>query len=241
MASEVNYGVQSGCRRDGFERAFEIRPPEPGEALSRLACYERRLSIEHVVLIIFAVVAVGCAAIASVSPLIFKNWPLFGSPAIHAVVERIIRAESNGHAALRNSRSSAAGAAQFLDGTWLDAIRVHRRDLFQAHSEKELLEWRSKPALVREMVARTVERNAATFRKRGLPVTAGTLYLAHFAGTAGAVALLTVSDDMDAASVMAKADASGRSTRAKLVKANPFLETFTVGDLKLWADRKMRG
>jgi hypothetical protein len=40
---------------------------------------------------------------------------------------------------------------------------------------------------------------------------------------------------------MAAADASGRTTRQKLVKANPFLEVLTAGDLKKWADDKMRG
>jgi len=39
---------------------------------------------------------------------------------------------------------------------------------------------------------------------------------------------------------MAGADATGRTKREKLVKANPFLERFTVADLKSWADRKMR-
>jgi len=29
--------------------------------------------------------------------------------------------------------------------------------------------------------------------------------------------------------------------RPRLIKANPFLEHFTVADLKGWADRKMRG
>jgi hypothetical protein len=33
----------------------------------------------------------------------------------------------------------------------------------------------------------------------------------------------------------------GRTKRERLVKANPFLERFTVADLKAWADRKMRG
>ena len=36
-------------------------------------------------------------------------------------------------------------------------------------------------------------------------------------------------------------DAFGRTTREKLVTANPFLATLTAGDLKSWADRKMRG
>jgi hypothetical protein len=78
-------------------------------------------------------------------------------------------------------------------------------------------------------------------RQRGLPVSAGTVYLAHFAGSAGAVAILLAPNNADAALVMANADATGRTTREKIVNANPFLERFTVADLKLWADRKMRG
>ena len=77
-------------------------------------------------------------------------------------------------------------------------------------------------------------------RKRGLPVTPGSLYLAHFAGSAGAVAILTAEQEADAATVMARADATRRTAREKLVKLNPFLERLTVADLKLWADRKMR-
>jgi hypothetical protein len=77
-------------------------------------------------------------------------------------------------------------------------------------------------------------------RKRGLPVTPGTLYLAHFAGGAGAVAILSAMENADAALVMATADATGRTKREKIIKANPFLEYFTVADLRSWADRKMR-
>src|SRR6476659_7599668 len=88
---------------------------------------------------------------------------------------------------------------------------------------------------------RFVERNIAILRQRGLPVTAGTLYLAYFAGGAGAVAILSAPDNSDAALVIANADSTGRTKRERLVKANPFLEHFTVADLKVWADRKMRG
>jgi len=34
---------------------------------------------------------------------------------------------------------------------------------------------------------------------------------------------------------------TGRTTREKLVNANPFLQVLTVADLKTWADHKMRG
>jgi hypothetical protein len=86
---------------------------------------------------------------------------------------------------------------------------------------------------------RFTEQNAGMLRRRGLPVTPGTLYLAHFAGGGGAVAILLALENADAASVMATADATGRTNREKLIKANPFLERFTVADLKNWAHRKM--
>jgi hypothetical protein len=117
-------------------------------------------------------------------------------------------------------------------------IRAHRPDL-ALHSEKDALELRRDPKLAREMTMRLAERNAALLRARGLPVTRGTLYLSHFAGGAGAVALLASLDNADAAAIMASADATGRTTRDKIVTANPFLQRFTVADLKSWADRKM--
>ena len=84
------------------------------------------------------------------------------------------------------------------------------------------------------------QRNVEMLRKRGLPVTPGTLYLAHFAGGAGAVAILSAMENADAALVMATADATGRTKRENIIRANPFLERFTVADLRNWADRKMR-
>jgi hypothetical protein len=64
--------------------------------------------------------------------------------------------------------------------------------------------------------------------------------LAHFAGAAGAAAILSAPDGAEAAHVMASADATGRTKPEQLIKANPFLEHFTVADLKTWADRKMQ-
>ena len=132
------------------------------------------------------------------------------------------------------------GLGQFLDETWLDLIRIHRPDLARARSKDEMLELRRDGKLSREITMRFTKQNAAMLRKRGLPVTPGTLYLAHFAGGAGAVAILSSLEEADAASVMAGADATGRTKREKIVKANSFLERFTVADLRNWADRKMR-
>ena len=159
--------------------------------------------------------------------------------AIHAVVERIIGVESDGDPNAKNKRSSATGLGQFLDETWLDMIRAHRPDLAKGRIKTEILELRRDAKVAREIAARFTEGNAEMLRKRGLPVTPGTLYLAHFAGGAGAVAILSAMENADAALVMATADATGRTKREKIIKANPFLERFTVADLRNWADRKM--
>lgn len=163
---------------------------------------------------------------------------LSGDDAVATVVARIIEAESGGCPNLKNKRSSALGTGQFLDETWVRLIRTHRPDIAR-RSEKEVLELRRDPELAREIVTRLAEQNAAKLRKQGFPVTRGTVYLSHFAGSAGAVAILSAPDGADAASVMANADATRRTTREKIVNANPFLQRFTVADLKSWAERKM--
>jgi hypothetical protein len=161
-----------------------------------------------------------------------------GQLAADVVARRIVTAESGGDANARNARSSATGAGQFLDGTWLDMIRAYRPDL-STRAEAEILDLRYDPAISREMVARFAEKNAETLVGRCLPITPGTLYLAHFAGGAGAVAVLSAPDAADAAAIMAEADSTGRTTREMLVSANPFLKDYSVADLKRWADRKM--
>jgi len=158
--------------------------------------------------------------------------------AADVVARRIVKVESNGDADAKNPRSSATGAGQFLDGTWLDMIRAYRPDL-HGRAEAEILELRYDPAVSREMVARFAEENAAMLGRRCLPITPGTLYLSHFAGGAGAAAVLLAPETADAATTMADADSTGRTTREMIVTANPFLAKFTVADLKRWADRKM--
>jgi hypothetical protein len=157
-----------------------------------------------------------------------------------ALAELIIGAESNGNPREKNKKSSATGPAQFLDDTWLEMIAAYRPTLATGHSQKEILALRRDPALAREMTTRFMQRNAKILRKRNLPVTPGTLYLTHFAGVAGAIAVLSGPDTEHAATIMAKADVSGHLTRAKIVAANPFLADFTVADLKHWAEAKMQ-
>jgi Transglycosylase SLT domain len=222
-------------------RIREIAIPCPNE---RWASREppRAFDLQYIVLTSALSIALGFGCLAGWSLYGYFSQPeeLSGTTAVSALVERIIAVESNGDPNAKNSRSSAVGLAQFLDETWLELVRAYRPDLVRGRSARETLNLRREPKLAREITRRVVERNIAILRQRGLPVTAGTVYLAHFAGGAGAVAILSASDDSDAALVIASADSTGRTKRERLIKANPFLEHFTVADLKVWADRKMR-
>jgi hypothetical protein len=222
------------------ESVGEIRPPRLDE---RGATDRSRHSLYMAVAAIALTAAIALAVVLSL--YIFRsthpNRQTIEAIDVKALVERIIKVESTGIANKRNKLSSATGAGQFLDDTWLEAVRKHRRDLIKGRSDRELLELRRDAELTREIITRLVEQYARTLQKRRLPLTSGSLYLAYFAGPAGAVALLSGAEHADAASIMAAADATGRTTRQKLVRANPFLEPLKVRDLKNWADHKMRG
>jgi hypothetical protein len=190
---------------------------------------------------LLAVLGLGVLGASTVFQYFDKGDELTGTAAVDAVVDRIIGAESTGKLNATNKNSTAAGPGQFIDETWLDMVRLYRPDLAVARTKAETLQLRQEAKLSREMTTRFAERNAALLKKRGLPVTAANVYLAHFAGGAGAVAILTAPETADAALVMANADATGRIKRDQIVKANPFLERYSVADLKRWADRKMHG
>ena len=223
-------------------RLGELRgPSKNGHRVSDELCSGRGLRLAVATGAFLVALGLGWFGGANLCRYFDRRDEMTGRAAVNAVVERIIGVELNGNPNAKNSRSSATGPGQFLNETWLDLIRTYRPDLIRGHSESETLELRREAKLAHEITTRFVERNAAMLRQRGLPVTAGTIYLAHFAGGAGAVAILSAPENADAALVMATADATGRTKREQILKANPFLEHFTVADLKIWADRKMRG
>lgn len=145
-----------------------------------------------------------------------------------AMVDQIIGAESGGNPYARNSRSSAGGAGQFIDSTWLQMLKRHRPDIAQGKSDAQLLQLKFDPNLSREMTQRYADDNSAFLRSKGIEPTPGNSYLAHFAGPGGAAAI--------------HAD-PGATVEALLgpraVQANPFLKGKTGQDVIDWANRKM--
>lgn len=154
-----------------------------------------------------------------------------GSNAVEALIGQIIRVESGGNARARNPLSTASGLGQFIESTWLRMMRTYRPDLVASMSRSELLDLRFDAAMSREMVRRLAQENEAYLRARGHDISSGRLYLAHFLGPAGADQALRADPGATVLSVMGNG----------VVSANPFLRSYTIADLRNWAERKMGG
>jgi hypothetical protein len=221
-------------------RPLALEAPRQAQTLASVAEPKARgRSFWFAPLLILAALVLGFAVRAGWGR-IWPEAPPQAKAATKSLAEEIIRGESQGDAKARNPHSSAAGLAQFVDGTWLDLVRRRRPDIAAGLSPKQILRLRADPQLARFMTDRYVEENALLLARRGLPATPGSLYLAHFAGPGGAAAILAAPENADAATVIANADRRAGVTREKILSGNPFMRNFTAKDLKEWAELKMQ-
>jgi hypothetical protein len=144
-------------------------------------------------------------------------------------VDQILGVESGGNPYAKNPRSSATGAGQFLDATWLETLAKHRPDI--TGTRDQLLALRTDKDLSKQMTDAYASDNGRILSQAGHSVTPGTTYLAHFAGPGGAVSLLSADPKASAESILGPA----------VIAANPFLKGKSAGDVVAWADRKMGG
>lgn len=152
--------------------------------------------------------------------------------ALSGTVGKIIGAESAGVADAKNPRSTATGAGQFIDSTWVDILSRNRPDLVKGKSRQQILEMRKDPKLSGQMTEAYANENADGLRKAGLPVTEGTIYLSHFAGPGGARSLLRANPNASAESVLG----------SKAANDNPsIIKGKSVADVINWAENKMGG
>ncbi|WP_363346822.1 hypothetical protein [Methylocystis echinoides] len=222
---------------------LDLAAPARDDALAPAPRVERRRPRRSLIspLALLAVLAIGFALRAHLKDIHFSITPPQEAGWMKGLINQIVSVESHGEAVAKNAYSSAMGVGQFVEATWLGLIKKHRPDIASSLNEKQILELRKDPELSRFMAGRYAEENTSLLARRGLPVTPGSLYLAHFAGPAGAAAILTAPEGADAASVIANVDARPGITREKIVTGNPFMKSFTARDLKNWAEVKMQG
>lgn len=142
-------------------------------------------------------------------------------------MQRVRGAESAGDDTARNPRSSATGRYQFTDETWLAYYR--RRYGTTGLSREAILARRGEGRLQDQLMRDLTDDNASALRSGGEAVTEGNLYLAHFAGSAGALKVLRADPNADIGAVLG----------AAVTDANPFLKGKTASWLVRWAAEKM--
>lgn len=150
---------------------------------------------------------------------------------VDAVSGAIVRAESGGDPTAQNTRSTAGGAGQFLDSTWLSMLKASFPDVAAGKSNAELVALKTDPGqgqLQRAVTTAYTRQNASSLAQAGLPVTPATLYLAHGFGAGGAAALLGA----DPSTPVEKA------VTPAVMAANPQLAGKTVGGvMQTFADK----
>lgn len=175
------------------------------------------------------------AAPPQVNPMFASQAAVTTSPepqrADNGMIDRIIQVESAGNPNAANPRSTAVGPGQFITTTWLNTLKKHRPDIAAGRSDQELLQLRSNPELARAMTQAYAQENQQTLQTAGFENSPGNTYLAHFAGPAGATAILRADPNTPVLNVLGP----------QVVQANPFLANMTAGQLRQWADAKMNG
>lgn len=155
-----------------------------------------------------------------------------------SLLDRIIGVESGGNPTAKNSKSSATGLGQFIEGTWLETIGRHRPDLVQGRSRADILKLRNDPAISREMANHYIDEVKTNLTNAGHEATDGNVYLGYFLGPGGANAVLGADPNRSVADVLT--EAVGQRAAGQMVKANgAILKGRTAGDVRAWAARKV--
>lgn len=136
-------------------------------------------------------------------------------------LDRLMIAESSGRADARNPRSSATGAYQFIESTFLDIIRRHFPDKSQSLSIPEQLALRLDPEFSRKAAELYTRENAAALVADGHEPTYPNLRLAYLLGASGASRVLSLQPNAPVAAVLS----------GSVLSANPFLTRLTAGEL----------
>jgi hypothetical protein len=144
-------------------------------------------------------------------------------------LDRLMRAESNGRDTAANSRSTALGAFQFIESTFLTVARQHFAREVAELSDSSLLELRTNRAFARRTAAAYCKMNAAYLSDQGITPTFGHLRLAYLLGSVGATKVLKAQPQTPVAAVLNSA----------VLRANPFLRGMTAAGLNERAHRDL--
>lgn len=108
-------------------------------------------------------------------------------------VDRVIGAESGGNTNAKNPLSTATGLGQFIESTWIEQFTKVFPEQAKTMSREAILAMRTDARTSRALIENYAKENAAVLQKAGVSVNDAALYLAHFLGPSGAIAVLKAS------------------------------------------------
>ena len=157
--------------------------------------------------------------------------PVQGAPeaSFEQFLDRLMRAELNGRDTAANPRSTALGAFQFIESTFLAVTRQHFAREVAELSDSSLLELRTNRAFARRAAAAYCKMNAAYLSEQGITATFGHLRLAYLLGSVGATKVLKAQPQTPVAEVLSPA----------VLRANPFMRGMTAAGLNERAHRDL--
>ncbi|WP_410824346.1 phage tail length tape measure family protein [Methylobacterium oryzisoli] len=123
-------------------------------------------------------------------------------------VSGIIGAESSGDDNARNKMSTAAGAGQFIDETWLRLFKSVYSEMAATLKDSAILALRRNREYSVRMIEEYARENAAELQEAGFTATSRNLHLAHFLGAGGAIKMLRADPSANAAKILPAAAAS---------------------------------
>jgi len=148
-----------------------------------------------------------------------------------AYLDRLAEIESSNNTNAYAETSGALGLYQFVPKTWDSMVTRYMPELKQ--QKGDYMEFRRNPEVSRYMARKLMEENKNILKKKGVNATRSNLYLAHFAGPSGAVAVARAKPNTPISEVLSEGQ----------IKRNPgvFNKVKTAGQLMQWAQMKMLG
>ncbi len=146
------------------------------------------------------------------------------------LVDRIIGVESGGNASARNPNSTATGAGQFIEATWLRMFKDYFPDRARGLTDAMILALREDAELSRKMVELYLRENAEQLQRAGVAITDANLYLAHFLGPGGATSLINSAPGTIANDVLSQGAINSNAS---------ILDGKTREEVIAWAQRKV--
>jgi len=151
--------------------------------------------------------------------------PVDTSMTMEAFLDRVMMAESGGRADLRSARSTAVGAYQLIEGTFLAIVRRHFAAETAGLDQTRLLALRLNPAFSRRVAEAFTRENATHLAGHNLEPTFQNLRLAYLVGPGGATRILRANPEaplsqlLSPAAIVANPFMVGMSARGLIAKA----------------------